>query len=51
MAAGVRLLSRRRGDTNPYGIPEAQLSDKEHDRAAAVFEALQDNATEAPATG
>ena len=51
MAAGLRMLSRRRAGKHTVGIPEAQLSDEERDRAAAVFDALQANATEAPVTG
>lgn len=51
MAAGFRILRRSRADKHPNGLPEAQGSDEEQEHAAAVFDALQDNATEAPVTG
>jgi len=51
VAAGLRLLSKRRAARNPYGLPDAQLSEEEREQATAVFQAMQENTTEAPATG
>jgi hypothetical protein len=49
LAAGLRFVSRRRAHKNPSGLPAAELSDEERQRAAALLKASMENTSEAPA--